>query len=233
MLSTDEILFGLGLVLVLAVSSQLLARRLGIPAIVLLLPAGFLAGVATDDVHPDALLGGLYEPFVSVAVGVIMFEAGLRLSFDEVDVGIRNVVGRLLVAGIAVTLFGVAATVWLLFGDLDWDVSLLIGAMLVVSGPTVVLPLLEFIRPTRRVRSLLKWEGVLIDPIGALLAVLIFHWLSSGWHPGDCRSACGRGTGRSGRCGGAAPAAPRPPPERPETSGSGHADGCRGRDRRC
>ena len=68
-LSTDEILFGLGLVLVLAVGSQLAARRLGLPAIVVLLPAGFIAGAATDDTHPDALLGGLYQPFVSLAVG--------------------------------------------------------------------------------------------------------------------------------------------------------------------
>jgi NhaP-type Na+/H+ or K+/H+ antiporter len=184
-LSTDEVLLGLGLVLVLAVSSQLLARRLSIPAIVVLLPAGFLAGVATADVHPDDLLGVLYQPFVSLAVGVILFEAGLRLSFDEVDVGIRNVVGRLLAAGIAVTWVGVAVTVALLFSDLDWGVALLIGAILVVSGPTVVLPLLAFIRPTRQVRSLLKWEGVLVDPIGALLGVVAFHRLTAGWQPDE------------------------------------------------
>jgi NhaP-type Na+/H+ or K+/H+ antiporter len=74
-MSTDAILFGLGLVLVLAVGSQLLARRLSLPAIVILLPAGFVAGIATDDVHPEKLLGALYEPFVSLAVGVILFEA--------------------------------------------------------------------------------------------------------------------------------------------------------------
>jgi hypothetical protein len=60
------------------VGSQLLSRRLRVPAIVVLLPAGFVAGIATDDVHPAALLGSLYEPFVSIAVGVILFEAGLR-----------------------------------------------------------------------------------------------------------------------------------------------------------
>src|SRR5689334_13027162 len=76
-LSADDILLGLGLVVVLAVASQLLARRLGLPAIVVLLPAGFVAGVATDAVDPDDLLGGLYQPFVSLAVGVILFEAGM------------------------------------------------------------------------------------------------------------------------------------------------------------
>jgi NhaP-type Na+/H+ or K+/H+ antiporter len=94
-MSTNDILLGLGLVLVLAVSCQLLARRLRIPAIVLLLPVGFLAGIATKDVQPDNLLGALYQPFVSVAVGIILFDAGLRLSFGEVAPGVRKVVARL------------------------------------------------------------------------------------------------------------------------------------------
>ncbi|HEX2496989.1 MAG TPA: hypothetical protein VHK46_09160, partial [Gaiellaceae bacterium] len=78
-MTTNDILLGIGLVLVLAVGSQLLARRLRIPAIVVLLPAGFIAGIATDYVHPEDLLGDLYQPFVSLAVGIILFEAGLRL----------------------------------------------------------------------------------------------------------------------------------------------------------
>src|SRR3954454_17971779 len=90
MMSSDEILFGLGLVVVLAVGAQLLSRRLGLPAIVLLLPAGFVAGIATDDVHPGALLGPIYQPFVSTAVGVTLFEAGLRLSFGEVARELRS-----------------------------------------------------------------------------------------------------------------------------------------------
>ena len=179
-MSTDEILLGLGLVFVLAVSSQVLAHRLGLPAIVLLLPAGFVAGIATDDVHPEALLGALYEPFVTLAVSIILFEAGLRLSFAEIAPGIRNVVVRLIAVGVLVTWLGVAVTVALLFNDMSRGVALLIGAILVVSGPTVVLPMLAFIRPTRDVRSLLKWEGVLVDPIGALLGVFVFHAVQSG-----------------------------------------------------
>lgn len=185
-MTTNQILFGLGLVLVLAVSSQLLARGLGLPAIVVLLPAGFLAGMATDDVHPEDLLGDLYQPFVSLAVGIILFEAGLRLSFGEVALGVHRVVMRLVAVGIVVTCVSVAATVALLFGDMDSGVAVLIGAILVVSGPTVVLPLLAFIRPTREVRSLLKWEGVLVDPFGALLGVLVFTAVQSGgWQPGE------------------------------------------------
>jgi NhaP-type Na+/H+ or K+/H+ antiporter len=171
-------------VLVLAVGSQLVARRLRLPAIVVLLPTGFLAGIATDDVHPDKLLGALYQPFVSLAVGVILFEAGLRLSFREIAAGVHKVVVRLLAAGVLVTLGGVALTVALLFDDMARGVALLIGAILVVSGPTVVLPLLAFIRPTRNVRSVLKWEGTLVDPIGAVLGVVVFHGVSSGWEPG-------------------------------------------------
>ena len=185
-MSTNQILFGLGLVLVLAVSSQLLARLLTVPALVVLLPAGFIAGIATDDVHPDALLGSLYQPFVSIAVGVILFEAGLRLSFSEVVPGVRKVVVRLVTGGALLTWLAAAAAVFLLFGDMDGEVALVVGAILVVSGPTVVLPLLAFIRPSRDVRSLLKWEGTLVDPIGALLGVLVLAGTTSGegWQPG-------------------------------------------------
>jgi NhaP-type Na+/H+ or K+/H+ antiporter len=194
-MSTNDILLGLGLVLVLAVSSQLVARRLKIPAIVLLLPVGFLAGIATEDVQPANLLGALYQPFVSVAVGIILFDAGLKLSFGEVAPGVRKVVARLVVGGVVVTWAGIAATVVLLFDDLAEDAALLIGAILVVSGPTVVLPLLTFIRPVRNVRALLKWEGTLVDPLGALLGVLVFQSVSSGegWRPGEMLLSLGVG----------------------------------------
>jgi NhaP-type Na+/H+ or K+/H+ antiporter len=190
-MSTDDVLLGLGLVTVLAVGSQLLAGRVRLPAIVVLLPVGFLAGIATDDVHPDALLGALYQPFVSLAVGVILFEAGLRLSVGEVARDIRRIVGRLVTVGVVVTWAGVTIAVALLFDGLGDLVPLLIGAVLVVSGPTVVLPLLSFVRPAGKVRSLLMWEGVLVDPVGALLGVLVFHAVLSGgsggqrWHPGE------------------------------------------------
>jgi NhaP-type Na+/H+ or K+/H+ antiporter len=190
-MSTDDVLLGLGLVIVLAVGSQLLAGRLRLPAIVVLLPVGFLAGIATDDVHPATLLGALYQPFVSLAVGLILFEAGLRLSVREVGRDIRRTVGLLVSVGVLVTWAGVWAATALLFDDLGDLVPLLIGAVLVVSGPTVVLPLLSFVRPARRVRSLLMWEGVLVDPLGALLGVLVFHAVvsagSSGrlWRPGE------------------------------------------------
>ena len=185
-MSTNQILFGLGLVLVLAVSSQLVARVLDVPGLVILLPVGFLAGIATDDVHPENLLGSLHQPFVSIAVGVILFEAGLRLSLDEVDSSVRKAVIRLVVGGAAVTWLAVTATVTLLYSGMDRGAAFLVGAILVVSGPTVVLPLLAFIRPTGSTRALLKWEGTLVDPIGALLGVVVFLAVGSGtgWRPG-------------------------------------------------
>ncbi len=185
--STNDLLTGIGLVVVLAVGSQLIAGRLRLPAIVLLLPAGFLAGMATNDVHPDVLLGELYQPFVSVAVGVILFEAGLRLSFHELEASLRGVVLRLVAIGVLVTWVGVAGATALLFDGLGSGVPLMIGAILVVSGPTVVLPLLAFVRPTRMVRSTLAWEGTLVDPVGALLGVLVFHAVQAGsrGHPGS------------------------------------------------
>src|SRR4051812_42531868 len=178
-MTTDDVLLGLGLVLVLAVSSQLLAARLRLPAIVLLLPAGFLAGIATSDVHPDRLLGALYQPFVSLAVGVVLFEAGLRLTVRDLAADVRGIVLRLVALGVLVTWICVAAAAALLFNGLGTGVPVMIGAILVVSGPTVVLPLLAFVRPNHAVRSLLMWEGVLVDPVGALLGVIVFHAVSS------------------------------------------------------
>lgn len=189
-MTTDEVLLGLGLVLVLAVGSQLLAAQLRLPAIVVLLPAGFLAGIATTDVQPEHLLGQLYQPFVSLAVGVILFEAGLRLSFARVSAQIRALVGRLVIVGMVVTWGCVAGATALLFDGLGVGVPLLIGAIVTVSGPTVVLPLLAYVRPERKLRSLLTWEGVLVDPLGALLGVVVFQAVSSagagggGWRPG-------------------------------------------------
>jgi NhaP-type Na+/H+ or K+/H+ antiporter len=186
-MTTDDVLLGLGLVLGLAVAAQLVARLSRLPAIVVLLPTGFIAGAVTDVVHPDRLLEGLYQPFVSIAVGVILFEAGLRLSFGAIAPAARTLVVRLVAIGVLVTWLAVAAVTVALFDGIDTRVALLIGAILVVSGPTVVLPLLSFVRPQRDVRALLTWEGVLVDPVGALLGVIVFHVAATGnaWRPGQ------------------------------------------------
>jgi NhaP-type Na+/H+ or K+/H+ antiporter len=198
MLPSDEILTGLGVVIVLALSCRMVAHETRVPAIVLLLPVGFLAGAVTDDVHPDALFGNAFQPLVTLGVGLILFEAGLRLRFHELTGGAHRVVMRLIVIGTIVTGLGVTLAAKPIFG-LDWGTALVLGAILVVSGPTVVMPLLAYVRPTDRVRTVLKWEGVIIDPVGAVLGVLAFHAVKAGagggkpFHPGEFALSLGVG----------------------------------------
>ena len=182
-MTPDDLLRGLGLVIVLALACRLIAQRTRLPAIVLLLPVGFAAGAATDDVHPDVLFGSTFGPIVDLGVGLILFEAGLRLQRRELQGGARKTVQRLVVLGVVLGAAVITVAVKLLFG-LGWDVAFVTGAILVVSGPTVVLPLLAFVRPARRVRSVLKFEGVLIDPVGALLGVAAFGAARENYEPG-------------------------------------------------
>jgi CPA1 family monovalent cation:H+ antiporter len=165
----------------LGIAAQWLAWRLRLPAILLLLGCGIGLGQFVD---PDVLLsqvtGGAREngprllfPAVSLAVAIILFEGGLSLRIQELTYS-GSVVLRLVTIG--------AGVAWLLTTlaarhafDLSWRIAVLVGAILVVTGPTVVGPLLRHIRPTRRVGSIAKWEGIVIDPIGALLAILVFE----------------------------------------------------------
>ena len=177
-LSESQALFQLGLIFVLALAAQLLAPRLGLPSILLLLAFGFLAGV-TGALDADDLLGDLISPIVSLATGIILFEGGLKLTFRGLASEYRRVVTLAITVGVAITLGLTAVAAWLLL-DLSWPVAALIGAILVVSGPTVVGPLLEFIRPSKAVDTVLKWEGTLIDPIGAVLGVVTFQAVLNG-----------------------------------------------------
>ena len=180
-LSESRTLFEFGLVIVLAASAPLVARVLGLPSILLLLLLlfGFGAG-AIDALDPNALLGeNLISAVVSVAVGIILFDSGLDLKFGEVARGVAKVARLLLSVGIAVT-WGVGAIAAYLLFDLSWEVAIVLGAVLVVSGPTVVGPLLDFIRPSKTVNNVLKWEGTLADPLGATLGVLTYQAVLAG-----------------------------------------------------
>ena len=172
----DDELLGLALVVVLAVGAQLLAARLVIPAIVPLLAVGVLAGDVTGLIDPDALLGPALDDAISIAVGIILFEGALGLRREELQGSVRTVSGRLVTVGALVTWIGSWLAVELLF-DVPHAIALLVGAIVIVSGPTVVLPMLEFIRPARSVRAILKWEGIVVDPIGAIIAVVVFNAL--------------------------------------------------------
>jgi NhaP-type Na+/H+ or K+/H+ antiporter len=170
----DEFLLGLSLVVVLSIFARLLGTWIGVPAIVPLLAVGVLAGTSvTGLIDPQALLGESLSPVVQIAVGLILFEGALGLKREELASGVRPAVVRLLTVGVLLTWALATAGVYLLF-DIEFEIALLIGAVLIVSGPTVVLPILDFIAPSAKVRSVLKWEGILVDPVGAIIAVVIF-----------------------------------------------------------
>ncbi|GAB4129429.1 MAG: sodium:proton antiporter [Thermogutta sp.] len=169
-----EILPQLVLVLSLGIAAQWLAWRLRIPAIILLLSTGIIAGPFTGIIHPDRLLGDLLMPTVSLAVAVILFEGGLNLKFRELR-QLQGVFLRLMTLGVAVTWLGAAAAArWTL--GLSWGAAALIGAVLTVTGPTVIGPLLRSLRLRGATGAILKWEGIVVDPLGAVLAVAAFQF---------------------------------------------------------
>ena len=180
-MTTNQLLIGLGLTVVLAVGSQVLASRLRIPALIVLLPVGFAAGALTSDVNPSKLLGPVFQPMVSLAVAVILYDAGLGLDLRKLRGHTRRVVWRLIALGVPLTLAFATGMALLVLG-LPEQAALMTGAILVVSGPTVVGPLLAFVRPSERVQRILAWEGSLIDPVGAILGAVIFHGILAGTH---------------------------------------------------
>lgn len=170
----------MAVILTAAVGAQLLAARFRIPAIVPLLIAGVALGpYVADVINPDQLLGDLLDPIVALAVGAILFDGALSLHRQQLEHGVGRVVLRLTTLGVAITwgLAGAGAAVLL---GADHRIAIVLGAVLTLSGPTVVLPLLEFVRAKPRPDAVLRWEGILIDPVGAILAVLAYHAVISG-----------------------------------------------------
>jgi NhaP-type Na+/H+ or K+/H+ antiporter len=180
----DHGLIGLAIVIVLGVAAQWVAWRIGSPSILMLLIFGFLAGPVAELVapnyrlDPDVLFDGLLFPIVSLSVGLILYEGGLTLRFRELA-GAGRAVRNLVTIGALVSWAGASFAAMLVFG-LDPGLAFLLGAMLVVTGPTVVGPMLRHIRPSGAVGPILKWEGIVIDPIGALLAVLVYEVVLTG-----------------------------------------------------
>ena len=162
---------------VIAILCQWIAWRLKLPAILFLLLAGIVAGPLTGWLDPDAVYGNLLFPMVSLSVAVILFEGGLTLKLREIR-GLESVVRNLVSVGVLVTwTVTTLVTHWIL--NFEWQLSWLFGAVMVVTGPTVIVPLLRTVRPNRRISNILRWEGIVIDPIGALLAVLVFEFIVS------------------------------------------------------
>jgi NhaP-type Na+/H+ or K+/H+ antiporter/mannitol/fructose-specific phosphotransferase system IIA component (Ntr-type) len=155
-----------------------LSRRLHLPTIVLLLLGGFALGAEGLNVlHPNEL-GEFLPMIVSLAVGLILFEGGLTLEIKDFS-HTSTVIKRLLTVGVLITWLGSALTAFLVF-DISPSFALLMGSLIIVTGPTVIVPLLRRIRVEQKIGSILHWEAVLIDSIGVFIAILCFEWVVEG-----------------------------------------------------
>lgn len=179
MFDINTINFGtyITLVLGLGITAQWLAWRCKLPSILLLLLFGFCAGqflgVNIDTFLPGEVGESIILSLVGLSVAIILFEGGLTLKFSELKESGAPVL-RLCTAAVAIsfaliTIFGIYVLDW------NWRVAAILGSILVVTGPTVIAPLLRHIKPTRKISSIVKWEGIVVDPIGAIMAVLAFQ----------------------------------------------------------
>lgn len=173
-----------GLIL-LGFGCQWLAWRTRLPAILFLLLSGLLLGPGSGLIDPQQLFGDMLFPMVEIGVAIILFEGSLTLRFREIR-SFAPAIVLLVTVGAAIAVAGLAAAAHYLAG-LPWPVALLFGAINCVSGPTVIIPLLRAVRPNARIAQILRWEGIIIDPIGAMLALLAFEAivLGSQEHTGD------------------------------------------------
>jgi NhaP-type Na+/H+ or K+/H+ antiporter len=172
------LLLSLAAIITLGIAAEWIAWRVGLPSILVLLVFGIVAGPLTGLLNPDAIFGALLFPIVSVSVAIILFEGGASLRIRELR-QVGRVVASLVSVGAMVTWALATAAAHYILG-IRLELSLLLGAILVVTGPTVIVPLLRQMRPSPQVGNTLKWEGILIDPIGAILAVLVFEVLLEG-----------------------------------------------------
>ncbi len=180
-------------IIILGILAQWFAWKIKVPAILPLIIVGLLVGplstlwtpngmkliqpIYNEETHTGLFPGESLFYFVSLAIGIILFEGGLTLKRKEVA-GVGKVILRLITVGTTISFIGSGLAAHYLMG-LSWQISMLFGALVVVTGPTVIAPILQNIPLTRNVATVLKWEGILIDPIGALMAVLVFEFIRS------------------------------------------------------
>ncbi|TBR36559.1 MULTISPECIES: cation:proton antiporter [Dyella] len=164
-------------ILAIGFFSQWLAWRVRLPAILFLLLAGILLGPVAGWLHPEHLLGDMLFPVASLSVAIILFEGSLTLKFQELP-GIGPAVRGLVTYGAVLSVILLAGAAHLLAG-LRWEIAWLFGALTCVTGPTVIAPMLRTVRPNARIANTLRWEGIVIDPLGALFGVLIFEAIVS------------------------------------------------------
>lgn len=163
------------LIIFLGVLSQWVAWRLQLPAIVLMSIAGLLIGPFLGIVNPEASFGDLFGPLVSLAVAIILFEGSLNLNFKEIR-DFNKPVWRIVTLGAFIAWIAGSLAAHYMAG-LSWAVAFVIGGLFIVTGPTVILPLLRQAKLKTRPAALLKWEGIIVDPFGALLALFAFQFV--------------------------------------------------------
>ena len=174
----NNVLLSIASIGVLGIACQWFAWWVRIPSILFLLTAGILAGPVLNLLNPDVLFGNLLFPFISLSVAVILFEGSLTLKFEDIR-GHGKTVSNLVTIGALITWVIIGYSTYRLL-NLPIELAFLFGAIVVVTGPTVIIPMLRTVRPNSKVANVLRWEGIVIDPLGALLAVLVFDFIISG-----------------------------------------------------
>ena len=172
----DTILTTLVAAVAMGIAGQIIAERFQLPAILPLLILGIFCGpFGLGFVHPEAL-GDALEALIHLGVAIILFEGGLSLDPQRL-VRVGPAVGNLLTVGVAVTGIASAAVAhWVV--DMPWAIAALFGAIVTVTGPTVIVPLLRHMIAPRKVKTILLSEGLIVDPIGAILAYLVLQWIA-------------------------------------------------------
>lgn len=171
----------LALIGLLSLACQLLGWRLRLPAILPLLIVGLLLGPGLNVLNPDAIFGEVLFPLISLGVAIILFEGALTLNFKEIR-GHGRMVTHLVSVGMLITWACIVVGAYY-FVNFSWPLAALFGALVVVTGPTVIVPMLRSIQPKASLGSILRWEGIVIDPIGALFAVLVYEYIVSSADP--------------------------------------------------
>ncbi|AUI88590.1 sodium:proton antiporter [Vibrio azureus] len=162
---------------VIGLACQWLAWRVRLPAILFLLLAGILIGPILQWLNPDDLLGELLFPLVSLAVAVILFEGSLTLNLKEIR-GVSGSVWKIVSFGAIFSWIATSVATHYLLG-FSWELAVLFASLTIVTGPTVIVPILRTVRPTTKLANILRWEGILIDPLGALFAVMVYEFIVS------------------------------------------------------
>lgn len=185
-LTDTEIIIAFGTIALFGIGAQWIGSFFGFPSLLLLLPAGLLAGDVLGLVEPDELLGDTLFPLVTLLVALLLYHSGLQLRVADMPARARTPVYRLITVGLVVAFVGGSITMFAVL-DIPADLAFLLGAITVVSGPTVVGPLLVTLRPRSPIGSILTYEGTFLDPIGATLAVVVLNLVLAsgrgGTHP--------------------------------------------------